>query len=198
MQVCSIGCGKAIHFLPFSKLLLVVMTFGRRFQSALSPNRRADGLCLPLVKKCGIPPITEQNENRHCHRRRRLSRLERRHPRRRQGGRQARLGNPRHHRRLRRPAGAAPIIACWITRRSTACWCAAAPFSARPIAENFPPRPATAKAASCRRNCSTRPKPAWTTLGLSALVSIGGDGSLTIAQQMHEHGIPDRRRAQDD
>jgi ATP-dependent phosphofructokinase / diphosphate-dependent phosphofructokinase len=28
------------------------------------------------------------------------------------------------------------------------------------------------------------------TLGLHALVSIGGDGSLTIAQQMHEHGIP--------
>jgi ATP-dependent phosphofructokinase / diphosphate-dependent phosphofructokinase len=27
-------------------------------------------------------------------------------------------------------------------------------------------------------------------LGLEALVSIGGDGSLTIAQQMHEHGIP--------
>jgi 6-phosphofructokinase 1 len=27
-------------------------------------------------------------------------------------------------------------------------------------------------------------------LGLSALVSIGGDGSLSIAQQMHEHGIP--------
>jgi 6-phosphofructokinase 1 len=27
-------------------------------------------------------------------------------------------------------------------------------------------------------------------LGLSALVSIGGDGSLTIAQQMHEHGLP--------
>src|SRR5262245_27996305 len=27
-------------------------------------------------------------------------------------------------------------------------------------------------------------------LGLSALVSIGGDGSLSIAQQMHEHGVP--------
>ena len=27
-------------------------------------------------------------------------------------------------------------------------------------------------------------------LGLRALVSIGGDGSLTIAQQLHEHGIP--------
>jgi len=27
-------------------------------------------------------------------------------------------------------------------------------------------------------------------LGLSALVSIGGDGSLSIAQQMHEHGLP--------
>jgi phosphofructokinase-like protein len=27
-------------------------------------------------------------------------------------------------------------------------------------------------------------------LGLTALVSVGGDGSLTIAQQMHEHGIP--------
>jgi 6-phosphofructokinase 1 len=27
-------------------------------------------------------------------------------------------------------------------------------------------------------------------LGISALVSIGGDGSLTIAQQLHEHGIP--------
>lgn len=27
-------------------------------------------------------------------------------------------------------------------------------------------------------------------LGLLALVSIGGDGSLSIAQQMHEHGIP--------
>jgi phosphofructokinase-like protein len=27
-------------------------------------------------------------------------------------------------------------------------------------------------------------------LGIDALVSIGGDGSLTIAQQMHEHGIP--------
>ncbi len=27
-------------------------------------------------------------------------------------------------------------------------------------------------------------------LGLSALVSIGGDGSLSIAQQFHEHGIP--------
>jgi 6-phosphofructokinase 1 len=28
------------------------------------------------------------------------------------------------------------------------------------------------------------------TLGLSALISIGGDGSLSIAQQMHQHGIP--------
>ena len=27
-------------------------------------------------------------------------------------------------------------------------------------------------------------------LGLAALVSIGGDGSLSIAQQLHEHGIP--------
>jgi 6-phosphofructokinase 1 len=27
-------------------------------------------------------------------------------------------------------------------------------------------------------------------LGLSALISIGGDGSLTIAQQMYEHGVP--------
>ncbi len=27
-------------------------------------------------------------------------------------------------------------------------------------------------------------------LGISALVSIGGDGSLSIAQQMHKHGIP--------
>jgi ATP-dependent phosphofructokinase / diphosphate-dependent phosphofructokinase len=27
-------------------------------------------------------------------------------------------------------------------------------------------------------------------LGLEALVAIGGDGSLSIAQQMHEHGIP--------
>ena len=27
-------------------------------------------------------------------------------------------------------------------------------------------------------------------LGISAPVSVGGDGSLTIAQQMHEHGIP--------
>jgi 6-phosphofructokinase 1 len=27
-------------------------------------------------------------------------------------------------------------------------------------------------------------------LGLSALVAIGGDGSLSIAQQLHEHGIP--------
>jgi 6-phosphofructokinase 1 len=28
------------------------------------------------------------------------------------------------------------------------------------------------------------------TLGINALVSVGGDGSLTIAQQMHEAGIP--------
>lgn len=27
-------------------------------------------------------------------------------------------------------------------------------------------------------------------LGIEALVSVGGDGSLTIAHQMHEHGIP--------
>ena len=27
-------------------------------------------------------------------------------------------------------------------------------------------------------------------LGLSALISIGGDGSLSIAQQMHEYGVP--------
>ena len=27
-------------------------------------------------------------------------------------------------------------------------------------------------------------------LGITALVSIGGDGSLSISQQMHEHGIP--------
>ena len=27
-------------------------------------------------------------------------------------------------------------------------------------------------------------------LGLFALVSIGGDGSLTIAHQLHEHGVP--------
>src|SRR5829696_572701 len=29
-----------------------------------------------------------------------------------------------------------------------------------------------------------------TKLGLEALISIGGDGSLSIAQQLHEHGIP--------
>jgi ATP-dependent phosphofructokinase / diphosphate-dependent phosphofructokinase len=33
-------------------------------------------------------------------------------------------------------------------------------------------------------------KRAMEELGLMALVSIGGDGSLSIAQQMHEHGIP--------
>jgi len=27
-------------------------------------------------------------------------------------------------------------------------------------------------------------------LGLTALVSVGGDGSLSIAQQLHEHGVP--------
>jgi 6-phosphofructokinase 1 len=27
-------------------------------------------------------------------------------------------------------------------------------------------------------------------LGISALITVGGDGSLTIGQQMHEHGIP--------
>src|ERR1044071_407193 len=27
-------------------------------------------------------------------------------------------------------------------------------------------------------------------LGISALVCVGGDGTLTIAQQLHEHGIP--------
>lgn len=27
-------------------------------------------------------------------------------------------------------------------------------------------------------------------LGLSALVAVGGDGSLSIAQQLHEHGVP--------
>ena len=35
-------------------------------------------------------------------------------------------------------------------------------------------------------------------LGITALVSVGGDGSLTIAQQMHEAGIADSGRAQDD
>ena len=33
-------------------------------------------------------------------------------------------------------------------------------------------------------------KQAMADLGLDALVSIGGDGSLSIAQQFHEHGIP--------
>ncbi len=33
-------------------------------------------------------------------------------------------------------------------------------------------------------------KQAMEALGLAALVSIGGDGSLAIAQQLHEHGIP--------
>jgi 6-phosphofructokinase 1 len=33
-------------------------------------------------------------------------------------------------------------------------------------------------------------KQAMTDLGLDALVSIGGDGSMSIAQQLHEHGIP--------
>ena len=35
-----------------------------------------------------------------------------------------------------------------------------------------------------------RAKQACKTLGLSALVSIGGDGSLSIAQQLYEHGVP--------
>ena len=34
-----------------------------------------------------------------------------------------------------------------------------------------------------------RTKAGMDKLGISALVSIGGDGSLSIAQQMHEHGI---------
>ncbi|HVN85534.1 MAG TPA: ATP-dependent 6-phosphofructokinase [Candidatus Binatia bacterium] len=33
-------------------------------------------------------------------------------------------------------------------------------------------------------------KCSFETLGLSALITIGGDGSLSIAQQLHEHGIP--------
>ena len=35
-------------------------------------------------------------------------------------------------------------------------------------------------------------------LGLRGLICIGGDGSLTIAQQLYETGVPGRRRAQDD
>jgi ATP-dependent phosphofructokinase / diphosphate-dependent phosphofructokinase len=35
-----------------------------------------------------------------------------------------------------------------------------------------------------------RVKQGMAELGLSALVTIGGDGSLSIAQQFHEHGIP--------
>jgi 6-phosphofructokinase 1 len=36
----------------------------------------------------------------------------------------------------------------------------------------------------------TETKAGMDKLGITALVSIGGDGSLSIAQQMHEHGIP--------
>ena len=71
-----------------------------------------------------------------------------------------------------------------------ACSCAAAPSSARPTAGNSPPRPATAKAGSCPQELLDATKAGMEALGISALVSVGGDGSLTIAQQMHEHGIP--------
>ena len=76
------------------------------------------------------------------------------------------------------------------TTRSTGCWFAAARSSARPTAGSSPPRPATERGAACRPSCSSGPGAAWTTLGIDALVTIGGDGSLAIAQQLHEFGIP--------
>ena len=142
-----------------------------------------------LVKKCGIPPITDPNENWHCHRRRRLSRLERRDSRRGQNRRQARLGNPRHHRRLRRPA--APqnyrvldykALDGLLVRGGTILGTA--------NRGQFSAKTGHGETRQLPKELMDETKRGMETLGISALVSVGGDGSLTIAQQMHEAGIP--------
>ena len=70
------------------------------------------------------------------------------------------------------------------------CSSAAARSSARPTKANSRPKSATASRGDCPIELLDETKRGCEELGLIGLVSIGGDGSLSIAQQLYEHGIP--------
>ena len=66
----------------------------------------------------------------------------------------------------------------------------AARFLVLPTEGNSQRRLATAKVAACLLNCLKTSNVAWLSSELSALVTIGGDGTLSIAEQFHQSGIP--------
>ncbi len=125
----------------------------------------------------------------HCHRRRRLPRVERGHSRGCEDGGQARVGNLRSHRWLRRAARPQNVrlldykaLDGLLVRGGTILGTAnRGQFSAKTGHGNVRQIEAKLLAATKRGMAA---------LGIDALVAVGGDGSLSIAQQLHEAGIP--------
>ena len=131
--------------------------------------------------------IASRGAHRHPHRRRRLSRLERRHPR---GLAALVAAGPRDG---RRPRGVAR------PHRAQA-------RGARPAADLGHPARAAARSSARRAPIRSgqdggvdRVLDTFADAGLDALVAIGGEDTLGVAARLHaEHGVPGRRRPEDD
>ena len=146
-------------------------------RGASSPaSRRAEAM---VSQRIGIP-----------HRRRRLPRPQRGHPRRGQGRVSTRLGGARHPRRLRGPAE--PQRYRTLDHRDDGRHARARRHDPR---HGQPRHPSSAKVGHGEAHAypdrgARRSQSRLSHARLAALVAIGGDGSLSIAQQLHEHGIP--------
>ena len=112
---------------------------------------------------------------------------------------QPRLGSARHQARLRRPAGRRRRHPADAGSRCAASRTWAARSSARRIAAipfKFPDAAAGRHAHEVDRSDELIENARQ--LGIDAMISIGGDGSLAIAQRLYDKGMQDRRRAEDD
>ena len=96
---------------------------------------------------------------------------------------------------LRRPGRDGPVRRS-ARRTSPASSASAARSSARPTAATRSPTP-SARPTGTRGLLGRSVLEMFHELGLDALIAIGGDGTLAIAQQLCAAGDPGRRRAQD-
>ena len=110
---------------------------------------------------------------------RRLPRSQRGHPRRRAQGRD---GVRPRVRRASATAGEGPLEGVTHAARRRRRCAASCPAAARSSARRAPTRSRSTAASSGSRRTST-------TLGVDALIAIGGEDTLGVATKLHEHGV---------
>ena len=132
---------------------------------------------------------SNENPHRNPHRRGRLPRPQRRHSGRRHRRGQGTDGQPSGFSAASRACSIRCARGCSIPTRWTDSCSSGGRSSGQATRGGSPPRSATARPGRSTRHHSGS-QGNFERLGLRALVVVGGDGSLSIAQQLHAEGYP--------